>query len=838
MLKSHISWCRLWLTYIGLALVVLLLSSTHATQAQEGVDQADIQIADFTLEGAALDHLIRDALGQAFPDLKLVKVGLHEGQLAILLQSPEREGTRFSELEAKELTQLVDDAVTTLIGDDQEINIGFWFELNGKPFTAFLQPNESANHESAPKPEGLVGAPEGRLSGRTITISPGHGWYYTGSGWNLQRGYYWGVVEDFLTADMVRLLNDYLVAEGATVYSTRELNTNAGNGQSGHPKWQEAARYYIQSLGAPSWVWDSGGSHQDEDIRARPYYANWRSSDILVSVHTNGGGGTGTETWWDTSHASATNSQNLASHLQSQVVNNIRANYDPAWPSRGLKSSAGTLGENRLATRPAAIIEVAFHDKQTPDNAALQNQTFKRLAAQGICNGILAYFGQSGTCGNAPAPVTCSTGQFKAEYFNNRSLSGSPVYSRCENSISHNWGNSGPGNGVNSDNFSVRWTGQFQLASGTYRFTTRTDDGLRLWVDNQSLIDRWYDMGSTTFSADRSLSSGLHTIKMEYYENSGAALASLEWNQATSCSGQYRAEYYNNRTLSGSPTFTRCENWPINHDWGNGGPGNGIGNDNFSVRWTGQAAFGGGTFTFIAASDDGVRVWLDNNMIIDGWRDQGLTEYRHTRSVSSGSHQIKVEYYENGGAATARFRWESAGAGSSANLALNRPASATSQESASYPPSKANDGNINSRWSSRQSSAPGDQWWWVDVGNQTFDRVVIRWEAAYSRTHFVGWSSNCTNYQGYWYNLAGGNVTYNLGTRTARCVGILMRNPRPGMANYSFWEYEVYRGTLRLSFDEKQYEEMPEAVPSGPMVTEEMVIPALPQHSIHLPLIQ
>lgn len=131
-----------------------------------------------------------------------------------------------------------------------------------------------------------------------------------------------------------------------------------------------------------------------------------------------------------------------------------------------------------------------------------------------------------------------------------------------------------------------------------------------------------------------------------------------KYTNAISCPNQYKAEYYNNRYLSGNPTFVRCENWPINQNWGNGGPGNGVGNDNFSVRWTGTAYISAGTYTFVAVADDGIKVWLDGTVIIDGWQDQAPTEYRVTRSVNSGNHTIKVEYYENGGGAVAQFRWE------------------------------------------------------------------------------------------------------------------------------------------------------------------------------------
>jgi len=144
----------------------------------------------------------------------------------------------------------------------------------------------------------------------------------------------------------------------------------------------------------------------------------------------------------------------------------------------------------------------------------------------------------------------------------------------------------------------------------------------------------------------------------------------------------YRAEYYNNRYLSGNPTFVRCENWPINHNWGNGGPGNGVGNDNFSARWTGRAYIAAGTYTFIGGADDGIKVWLDGNVIINEWRDQGYTEYRVNRSFSSGgNHDIKVEYYENGGAARVFFKWEQQTGCSGSPISLNQTVRGTIRSS-------------------------------------------------------------------------------------------------------------------------------------------------------------
>ncbi len=110
--------------------------------------------------------------------------------------------------------------------------------------------------------------------------------------------------------------------------------------------------------------------------------------------------------------------------------------------------------------------------------------------------------------------TACPTGQYRAEYFNSLTLTGTPVLARCETGINNNWGNGGPGNGVNNDNFSVRWTGRFTFVAGTQTFTTRSDDGIRLWVDNALVIDFWTDHAATVRTATRTMTAGDHDVKV------------------------------------------------------------------------------------------------------------------------------------------------------------------------------------------------------------------------------------------------------------------------------------------------------------------------------------
>jgi hypothetical protein len=287
-------------------------------------------------------------------------------------------------------------------------------------------------------------------------------------------------------------------------------------------------------------------------------------------------------------------------------------------------------------------------------------------------------------------------------------------------------------------------------------------------------------------------------LKVEYYENGGGANVALWWEKlGVTCNGQYKAEYYNNRYLNGSPVYVTCEGWPVSHDWGNGGPGNGVPNDGFSARWTGRAHINAGTYNFIARADDGIRVYLNGGLVIDAWKDQGPTDYRKKLTLANGDYDIKVEYYENGGGAVAQFRWEPAGVSveqPSGNLARGKSASSTSNESSSFPASNGNDGNNSSRWSSRISTSLGTEWWWVDLGSQqTFNRVVINWEASYASSYFMCWSNDTNICYGYSYHaVSGGPVTLNVGNQTARYLWLKMDSRAPRMNNYSFFEFEAY----------------------------------------------
>jgi hypothetical protein len=138
----------------------------------------------------------------------------------------------------------------------------------------------------------------------------------------------------------------------------------------------------------------------------------------------------------------------------------------------------------------------------------------------------------------------------------------------------------------------------------------------------------------------------------------GANLVPFDGTCAATCSGGLRASYFNNITLTGAPALVRTDA-TVNFDWAVGSPATAITVDNFSARWEGQIeAPVSGAFTFTTTSDDGIRLFIDNQLIIDKFFDQSPTDWTGSVTLSAGKHDIKIEYYERGGGAVAKLSWE------------------------------------------------------------------------------------------------------------------------------------------------------------------------------------
>ncbi len=274
---------------------------------------------------------------------------------------------------------------------------------------------------------------------------------------------------------------------------------------------------------------------------------------------------------------------------------------------------------------------------------------------------------------SATTPASGAGTGLAVTYFDNKDFTGATV-SRTDATVNFNWGTGSPAAGIGADTFSARWTGQVRaVESGSYRFRTNSDDGVRLWVNGQLLINNWTDHAPTNnTSAAVTLTAGQkYDVKLEYFEDTGGALIQLVWLRPGQTAyavipqsqlylppgNGLKATYFSNMDLTGT-TVGRTDA-TVNFNWGSGSPATSVGADHFSARWTGQVqAVETGTYTFRTNSDDGVRLWVNGQLLIDHWTDHAPTYDTATITLQAGQkYDIRLEYFEDTGGAVMQLEW-------------------------------------------------------------------------------------------------------------------------------------------------------------------------------------
>lgn len=262
------------------------------------------------------------------------------------------------------------------------------------------------------------------------------------------------------------------------------------------------------------------------------------------------------------------------------------------------------------------------------------------------------------------ARATVPATPFSAEYFSNRFLSGSPALTRSDAEINFSWAGGSPDPSMPVDDFSARWTTTEFFEAGTWNFAMTSDDGAKLFIDGTLVINDYIGHAVRTVTSPVVLTEGMHTIKMEYYEDHGGAYAKLNWTKAApTAETDYSAKFWNFNPVSVpaiplSPPNYSTSFTDINFVWNAGSPNPAINNDYFVGQFKAVKNFAPGLYQFEALSDDGVRVFIDNVPVIDEWSDHASATFVGYKNLAAGFHNIRVEYFERGGGAVLKFNYK------------------------------------------------------------------------------------------------------------------------------------------------------------------------------------
>jgi len=192
------------------------------------------------------------------------------------------------------------------------------------------------------------------------------------------------------------------------------------------------------------------------------------------------------------------------------------------------------------------------------------------------------------------------------------------------------------------DRLSRRWL----LRSGN-RYLAEIDAiGHRLGQPGACFLNVSYEWGCTSRSGAS--------------PNGGGAQFYLWWKKVAAATyTDWKGEYWANRDLSGQPSLVR-NGTTVDFSWGTGAAAAGLPKDNFSARWTRQVTFSRGVYRLYAWADDGIRVRVGDQVVLNEWHTAGNEVYTVDLPLD-GARRVTVEYYEQGGEARVRFWWKRIG---------------------------------------------------------------------------------------------------------------------------------------------------------------------------------
>lgn len=269
-------------------------------------------------------------------------------------------------------------------------------------------------------------------------VSAGHGYFYNpiSHNWETRRPFMNGMQEDFITPYFARDVSTELINKSHLSVAKARTNQTTTHVPSGYPWWKMSARTWLESQ-YPSnpEIWNSLSNdndpdgQEDDDIRARPLFANHVNAAYSLHIHTNGFTDTtvrGTRGYYQTGRAE---DAVFVSRILCAMKETIRSNS--TYQDWIIDDAArdGNYGELRLTdvSKRAALIEVGFHSNPQ-DAAAMQNDNFRALAVAGMAKGIKLYHEGKECAKFKIDSIPAVTGQVNTPFIYKIFYSGNPTY--------------------------------------------------------------------------------------------------------------------------------------------------------------------------------------------------------------------------------------------------------------------------------------------------------------------------------------------------------------------------------------------------------------------------
>ncbi len=256
-----------------------------------------------------------------------------------------------------------------------------------------------------------------------------------------------------------------------------------------------------------------------------------------------------------------------------------------------------------------------------------------------------------------PTPAPTLFYFWKTSYFANMELAGEPVYVEDLMTLNLDWQGGAPHPMLPMDVFSVRFERTLDLPSGYYRFQIQADDGVRLFINDSLVLNEWHGATGTTYTVEQML-TGATNFRLEYFEGNGNAFLRFT-NEVINTGQAWEATYFHGTALNVTPWLAQAEpaigSYPLDRRQ----PLGVVADPSiWSARWWGRFPFTYGDYVFHARAQGGVRVYLNEYLVLDGWS-SGSKEISNTFwGVGGETHTITVEYYSDTGLGGVQIWWE------------------------------------------------------------------------------------------------------------------------------------------------------------------------------------